>query len=36
VRHHVTEEFMASKDDSGTVVSNVAAACVYLFSNIDT
>lgn len=36
VRHHVAEEFIASKNDSGTVVSNVAAACVYLFSNIDT
>jgi len=36
VRHHVAEEFIASKDDTGTVVSNVAAACVYLLSNIDT
>ena len=36
VRHHVAEEFIQSKDDTGTVVSNVSAACVYLFSNIDT
>jgi len=36
VRQYVGEEFIASKNDSGTVVSNIAAACVYLFSNIDT
>lgn len=36
VRHHVQEEFIQSKNDAGTVVSNVAAACVYLFGNIHT
>lgn len=36
VRHHVDEAFMRSYDDSGTVVSDIAAACVYLFSNIHT
>jgi hypothetical protein len=36
VRHHVDEALMQSKDDSGTVVSNIAAACVYLFKNIHT
>jgi len=35
-RHHVDEALMQSKDDTGTVVSNIAAACVYLFSNITT
>lgn len=34
VRHHVSEEFIQSKDDTGTVVSNVASACVYLLGNI--
>jgi len=36
VRHNVDEAFMQSKNDSGTVVSDIAAACVYLFSNIHT
>lgn len=36
VRHHVDEAFCQSKNDSGAVVSNIAAACVYLFSNVTT
>jgi hypothetical protein len=36
VRHHVDEAFCQSKDDQGNVVSNIAAACIYLFSNITT
>ena len=36
VRHHVAEEFIQSKSDAGAVVSNVAAACVYLLGNITT
>lgn len=36
VRHHVDEAFIQSKNSSGTVVSNVAAACAYLLSNITT
>ncbi len=36
VRHNVDEALMQSKDDDGNVVSNIAAACVYLFSNITT
>ena len=36
VRHHVDEALMQSKDDSGNVVSNIAAACVYLMKNIHT
>ena len=36
VRHHVSEELIASKNESGTVVSNISAACVYLMKNIDT
>lgn len=36
VRHHVDEAFCQSKNDSGSVVSNIAAACVYLFSNVTT
>lgn len=36
VRHSVKEELIQSKNDSGTVVSNVAAACVYLFDNVTT
>ena len=36
VRHHVDEAFIQSKNDSGTVVSNIAAACQYLLSNITT
>ena len=36
VRHSVAESFMQSKNSSGTVVSDIAAACMYLFSNITT
>ena len=36
VRHHVSEEFIQSKDDTGTVVSNIASSCAYLFGNITT
>lgn len=36
VRHDVSESLMQSKDSTGTVVSNIAAACVYLFSNVST
>ena len=34
VRHDVDESLMKSYDDSGTVVSDIAGACCYLFSNI--
>lgn len=34
VRHNTDEALMQSKDSSGTVVSNIADACIYLFSNI--
>lgn len=34
VRHHVSEEMLKSYDTSGTVVSNISAACGYLMSNI--
>lgn len=36
VRHHVDESLCQSKTDTGAVQSNVAAACVYLFSNVTT
>jgi len=36
VRHHVKEELMQSKNDSGVVVSNIADACIYLFDNVTT
>ena len=36
VRHTVDERLTQSFNDSGTVVSNIAAACCYLFSNITT
>jgi hypothetical protein len=36
VRHHVGEVLMQSKNSSGTVVSNIAAACVYLMDNMTT
>lgn len=36
VRHNTDECLMQSKNTSGTVVSNIASACVYLFSNITT
>jgi hypothetical protein len=34
VRHHVDEAYMRSYDDQGNVVSDISAACIYLFSNI--
>lgn len=34
VRHNVDEAFIQSKDTSGTVQSDIAAACMYLLSNI--
>jgi len=34
VRHNVDERLIQSFDDSGTVVSNIADKCIYLFSNI--
>jgi hypothetical protein len=34
VRHHVSEALLKSYDSSGTAVSNIAAACGYLMSNI--
>lgn len=36
VRHHVSEELIKSVNASGTAVSNVSAACAYLFDNIHT
>jgi hypothetical protein len=36
VRHYVGEQLIQSKDSSGTVVSNISAAVVYLFDNIHT
>jgi hypothetical protein len=36
VRHHVDEAFMKSYDDTGAAVSDIAAACVYLISNVTT
>lgn len=36
VRHHVDERLMQSFNDSGSVVSNIAAACVYLWDNVTT
>jgi hypothetical protein len=36
VRHNVGEELIQSKNSSGAVVSNIAAACIYLMSNITT
>jgi hypothetical protein len=34
VRHHVSEELIASRNTSGTIVSNVSAACCYVLSGI--
>lgn len=34
VRHHVSEEIIASKNSSGTVVSNISDSCKYLMANI--
>ena len=36
VRHNVDETYMRSYDDTGAVKSDIAAACMYLFSNIHT
>jgi hypothetical protein len=36
VRHHIDEAFITSKNTSGTVVSNIAAACMYLMDNMHT
>ena len=36
VRHHVSEELIKSVNTSGTTVSNVSAACMYLMDNIHT
>jgi len=36
VRHNVDERLLASYDDSGTVVSDIAAACHYLIGNVLT
>jgi hypothetical protein len=36
VRHHVSEELIKSVNTSGTAVSNVSAACMYLFDNVTT
>lgn len=36
VRHTVDERLIQSVNSSGTVVSNIAASCCYLFSNITT
>lgn len=36
VRHHVDERLIQSFDDSGSVVSNIASACIYLMSNLTT
>ena len=36
VRHNTDEAFMKSYDDSGTAVSDIADACMYLFDNVTT
>ncbi len=36
VRHDVDERLLQSFDNDGNVVSNIADACMYLFSNIST
>jgi hypothetical protein len=36
VRHHVSEEKIASRDTDGSIVSDVSIACCYLFDNIHT
>ncbi len=36
VRHNCDEVLIQSKNDSGSVVSNIAAACIYLMDNITT
>jgi len=34
VRHNVSEELIASRNTSGTIVSNISAACMYLMANV--
>jgi hypothetical protein len=34
VRHNVGEQLIASRNTAGAIVSNVSAACMYLFNNI--
>lgn len=34
VRHHVSEELIASRNDSGTIVSNISAAVCYVLSGV--
>lgn len=34
VRHNVSESLVASRDDTGTIVSNISAECAYLLGNI--
>ena len=36
VRHNTDEAYIQSKNTSGTVVSNIAVACMYLMDNITT
>jgi hypothetical protein len=36
VRHSVGEEYICSYTDAGVVVSDIAASCIYLMSNIHT
>jgi hypothetical protein len=36
VRHNVSEEKIASRNTSGTAVSDISAACIYLMDNIHT
>jgi hypothetical protein len=36
VRHSVGEEYICSYTEAGAVVSDIAAACVYLMKNIHT
>jgi len=36
VRHHVDESLMCSTNDTGAVVSDIAAACHYLIGNVTT
>lgn len=36
VRHHVSEELIASRNTSGTVVSNISSACCKVLSGITT
>ena len=36
VRHNVSETLFKSVESDGTTISNVSAACVYLFDNVTT